>query len=403
VNLAPFAELLADRIGLDVATLGNAALGAAVAERMAARNFSDPAVYVGVLAAQSEEFQWLVDRLLVPETWFFRGGELFPFLAGEIAGRSGVQRILCLPCSTGEEPYSLAIALQEAAVPRECWRIDGVDLSRRCIDAAMRGVYREFSFRQTSQELRKRYFHPAGREWLLDASIRNAVQFRFGNLMDPALLAGETYDVVLCRNLLIYLTPDARQVALTNLERLLAPGGVLGVGHAEPQILATRGYRRFGPDSCFLYQRDANPVSHRRQVPSIATAPPGKTVQRHRQSTRFPLPPDGQTITGTVEPSLSRSRQLADEGRLDDALAVCRSYLAQIGPSADAFSLMGIIQQALGQSPDAGDAFRKALYLNPDHHEALTHAMLLASRLGDDTRTAALRDRLARIGAGGQQ
>jgi chemotaxis protein methyltransferase WspC len=104
-----------------------------------------------------------------------------------------------------------------------------------------------------------------------------------------------------------------------------------------------------------------------------------------------------------TEPSLQHARQWADEGRLDDALVVCRKHLTQFGPSADAFSLLGIIHQALGQTPDATDAFRKALYLNPDHPEALTHAMLLSLRLGDETRTAALRERLARIGSGGER
>lgn len=402
MNLAPIADLLAERIGLDAASLGNAALGAAVAERMAALNLADSTAYAGCLTAQTDEFEWLVNRLLVPETWFFRGGELFEFLAGEIARRVEVQRILCLPCSTGEEPYSLAIAFQEAAVARERWRIDGVDLRRRCIDAATRGVYREFSFRQTSPDLRARYFRPVGAEWSLDPSIRDAVQFQIGNLMDPKLLGSATFDVILCRNLLIYFTPEARQIALANLERLLSSGGVLGVGHAEPQILASRGYQRFGPDACFLYQRSGPTLPPRVQASSSPKAAVGNSPIRRRQGKGPPLAV-AQPLTRTADPSLPCARQLADEGHLDDALAICRTHLAQIGPSADAFSLLGIIHQALGQTSEASDAFRKALYLNPDHHEALTHAMLLASRLGDETRTAALRDRLARIGAGGEQ
>jgi chemotaxis protein methyltransferase WspC len=405
MNRAPIADLLEERIGLDVASLGNATLRAAVDERMCALQIAEASAYANCLAAQTDEFEWLVNRLLVPETWFFRGGELFQFLASEIAGRIGVQRILCLPCSTGEEPYSLAIVLQDAAVPRERWRIDGVDLSRRCIEAATRGIYREFSFRQTPPELRARYFRPAGPEWSLDSSIQDVVQFHVGNLVDPTLLGGATFDVILCRNLLIYLTTQARLKAITNLERLLSPDGILGVGHAEPQILASRGYQRFGPDPCFLYRRDSG--TRRAPPPSLATSKGTreKAPVRRRQSPKLSATSAVQKEpnTAALAPSLSHARQMADEGRLDDALVVCRNHLTQIGPSADAFSLLGIIHQALGQTSDASDAFRKALYLNPDHHEALTHAMLLSSRIGDETRTAALRDRLTRIGAGGEQ
>jgi chemotaxis protein methyltransferase WspC len=91
---------------------------------------------------------------------------------------------------------------------------------------------------------------------------------------------------------------------------------------------------------------------------------------------------------------LARARTLADAGRLDDALA----EVARAGPSADAFSLLGVIQQARGDRAAAAAAFRKALYLDPGHREALTHAMLLSAEQGDAGRAAVLRERLARTG-----
>jgi chemotaxis protein methyltransferase WspC len=412
MNLAPIAGLLENRIGLDAASLGPSTLRAAVAERMAALAISDPVVYAGRLADRGDEFEELLNRLLVPESWFDRGGELFGFLASEIATRlqspssQGIVRILCLPCSTGEEPYSLAMALLDRGAPSERWRIDGVDLSQKFIDAATRGTYRELSFRQMSLDRRVRYFQLAGTEWSLDSAVRTLVHFKVGNVMDSTLLsksAGD-YDFILCRNLLIYLTADARLRAVANLERLLAPEGILGVGHAEPQILAERGYQRFGPDSCFLYRREAiretNKVS-RRPAP-IHRREPAKAIAAN-ETTFAAVKPAIAHTTEPQAPSLQDARRLADQGRLDDALVVCRQRLAQFGPSADAFSLLGIIQQSLGAAAEANDAFRKALYLNPDHREALTHAMLLSSRLGDETRTAVLRERLTRIGAGDEQ
>lgn len=392
MNLAPIAKLLEVRIGLDAESLGNATLRTLVAERMLALGITDPAAYVNLVGSGVEEIEELTNRLLVAETWFFRGGELFATLANEIAGRTGSSsvRILCLPTATGEEPYSLAMALLDAGVPGERWSIDGVDLSKRCIDAAIKGSYREFSFRQTPADLRDRYFRPEGQNWSLDVAVRRLVQFRVGNIMDPALLSGSVYDVILCRNLLIYLTAESRVLALENLERHLAPGAILGVGHAEPQILAARGYRRFGPESCFLYRREASPEAPP-IMPPIAI--PARRREPPKAAVRLPMQP-----VPKVEPtvSLPEVRRLADQNRLDDALTLCRDCLVRIGPSAEAYSLLGVILQAAGKTSEANDAFRKALYMNPDHAEALTHAMLLSSRLGDETRAAALRDRLAR-------
>ena len=411
MNLAPIADLLENRIGLDAASLGADTLRAAIAERMLALAITDPVAYADCLARRNDEFDGLLNRLLVPETWFDRGGDVFGFLANEIALRlqssasDRIVRILCLPCSTGEEPCSLAMALVDRGVPSERWRIDGVDLSRRFVGAAIRGTYREMSFRQMLPDRRARYFQPTGAEWSLGSTVRALVHFKVGNVVDPALLieSAGNYDFILCRNLLIYLTADARSRALAKLELLLAPRGILGVGHAEPQILAERGHQRFGPDSCFLYRREAHretnvvpprPVPIRRRdrtVSIVANERPAAAVK----STIVPS-------TDTSSPSLQNARRLADQGRLDDALFVCRQ-LVQIGPSADAFSLLGIIQQSLGASSEANDAFRKALYLDPDHREALTHAMLLSSQLGDETRTAALRERLSRIESGDEQ
>ena len=399
MNLAPIANLLVDRIGLDVTSLGATTFRAAAVERMQALTLTDPAAYAVCLAGRSDEFERLLDRLLVPETWFFRGGELFDFLSREISTR--IHRILCLPCATGEEPYSLALSMLEAGVSAERVQIDGVDLSPTFIEAAKRGSYREFSFRQTDPELRSRYFLEAGNEWVLDSAVRGLVRFQVGNIMDASLFAESAgaYDLILCRNLLIYLTGDARLRAVANLERLLAPGGLLGVGHAEPQILTARGYQRFGPDSCFLFRRAAIPTKRSPSPARPLPASPTRPRKPARDQARV-IPSPAVARPMEADSSLADARRLADQGRLDDALAVCRTHLEQSGPSANAYSLLGVIHHARGDQADAGEAFRKALYLDPDHREALTHAMLLSSRRGDEARAAALRGRLERIDRG---
>jgi chemotaxis protein methyltransferase WspC len=259
MNLAPVIGLLERRIGLDPASLGPSVLPSAVADRMRAVSLTDPLAYAGHVANRPEEFEALVDRLIVPETWFFRGTGLFDFLAREAVAAPSF-RALSLPCSTGEEPYSLAMALLDSGLDPERWAVDGIDLSPRLITAARRGVYREFAFRQTDPGSRARYFRPVADGWELEPRVRERVRFQVGNVLDPALLPdkSKSYDLILCRNLLIYLTPAARRQALETLERLLAPGGLLAVGHAEPQVLADRPFRRVGLESYFLFRHEEN-------------------------------------------------------------------------------------------------------------------------------------------------
>jgi chemotaxis protein methyltransferase WspC len=405
MNLAPVADLLARRIGLDPASLGPTALPAAVADGMRALGLSDPAAYAGVLADRPGAFDALADRLIVSETWFFRGGGLFAELARQLAAALPALggrpfRALSLPCSTGEEPYSLAIALLDAGLAPERWSIDGIDLSPRLIEAARRGAYREFSFRQTDPALRDHHFRPVGDRWELSAPVRGLVQFQVGNLLAPGLAAdvAGTYDLVLCRNLLIYLTPAARRLALSALERLLSPGGLLGVGHAEPQVLVGRPFCRVGAESLFLFRHEpALPDCGSRiaewgmkRLPSIPHSP-------------LPIPPSPPGPEPLPEEgALARARRLADGGRLDEALAECQAHLEGGGPSADAYSLLGVIQQARGDRDGAAASFRKALYLDPGHREALTHAMLLSAQRGDAGQAALLRGRLQRIDSGGE-
>lgn len=409
MSLAQVTQLLGRRIGLDPASLGPNALANLVAERARALGV-DREHYAGTLATRPEEFNLLVEKLVVPETWFFRGAGLFEELARIVAEERGQKptatgdrpfRALSVPCASGEEPYSLAMALLDAGLGAERWTIDGIDLSPRLIAAAHRAVYREFSFRQTDPERRRRYFRdvPGGAE--LDAHVRRCVRFQVGNLVDPAFLAGESgsFDLILCRNLLIYLTPEARRQALATLERLLVPGGLLAVGHAEPQVLAGRPFRAVGPTSCFLFRHDTAIVPTPRP-PLLLLPPPRPRSEPAPRPTAVPVrvpipaPAPVPVVAAVPASSLERVRALADSGRLDEALSACRAYLKDAGPGADAFSLLGVILQARGDTDEAGDAFRKALYLAPQHREALTHAMLLAAERGDTTRARILRVRL---------
>lgn len=468
MNLARVESAVRDRLGLDPASLGPTIFPRAVEQRMRVKGVSSPEAYLGVLAADPDESAALSAELLVPETWFFRGGRaLFERLAEFLAGRlidspNRRVRALSLPCSTGEEPYSLAIAAHERLIPPDRLTIDAIDLSAGHLDRAIAGRYQPFSFREAGQDIRPTYFRQQGDRWEILPHIRSNVRFRLANAADPTFLASESpYDVIVCRNLFIYLTPEAKKRAMASIERLLAPDGWLCLTPGEADRLPTGVFRLEGPAEFGIYRRAAPlaavPPSSRNLLagapaPSSSRLPIGGGTEpapsgRNPIATPAPaVPPSGRyPITDAPEPPASSSRnpiagapaspssrypvagvppakppapapdpkpaapsaleaarELADSGRLVEAREACEKLLTGLAGSAGVYSLLGIIAQADGRTADAAEAFRRALYLDPDHAEALSHMIVVCERRGDAAQAAVLRRRLARLNAGEQ-
>ncbi len=385
-----------DRLGFDADSLGESGLRTAVEERRTAIGCADLLSYANRLKQDAQEFQVLAELLVVTETWFYRGGDLFPFLARRVAsviGSGRVCRVLCVPCSSGEEPYSLVIALTEANLSPTGWEIDAIDVSPRAVAAARLAEYREFSFRRCPAWVRDRYFYRTERGWGLSHAVRESVRFRVGNALDTPPTNAPAYDLILCRNLLIYLTPNARQRVIDGLTAQLAPDGWLGVGHAEPSVLAGRSFRPVGPAEHFLFSRSPVDVvvAPRIEPPKVPALP----------LPSVPPPPAVLSPIPAAEiPNLPRARQLADVGQLAEAIAECQSLLGTAGPSVDVYLLLGVLHQARGELGQASDTFRRVLYLDPNHAEALTHAMLLSEAAGRPEQADSFRTRLARVTSG---
>jgi chemotaxis protein methyltransferase WspC len=406
MSMSAIIELLRTRIGLEPQSLGANALPEAIAQRMRTLKVADPAAYVALLASSPPDFDELVNDVVVPETWFFRGAQLFSFLAEQVRKTTASRptespfRILSVPCSTGEEPYSMAIALIEAGVPCTRWVVDAVDLSARNLTRARRGLYGNFSFRDTPDAIRNRYFRPVEAGWEIDPSLKEAVRFQQGNVLDPMFLASvEPFDLIFCRNLLIYLHTAARAHVVMVLDRLLAPGGLLCTGHAEPLSLLEGRFQVIGPVANFLFRRKEE--KSRTGVEKISprgVLPP--QAPRREKSTRV-VEPAPLVLVDAPTDLLVLARREADAGNLVAAIASCQTQLSQAGASADLYSLMGVIHQARQDETEACACFRKALYLKPDHEEALTHLLLLHQKRGDEPSAALIRRRLTRKKAGG--
>jgi chemotaxis protein methyltransferase CheR len=194
--------------------------------------------------APKEELRALAQKLTVAETYFFRNSNQFLALR-ELAlperwqRQTGPKRlrILSAGCASGEEAYSIAIAAREILgdSAREV-SIRAVDLNPVVLERAMCARYGDWSLRETPSAVRDRWFQSVGQGLLaLDPAIRGAVSFEEGNLMDEnaALWRPGAYDIIFCRNVLMYFAPEAMRAVVGRLAQSLAPGGYLFLGHAE--------------------------------------------------------------------------------------------------------------------------------------------------------------------------
>lgn len=194
-------------------------------------------------ADKGEEMQNLVNIMTVNETYFYRETYQFQSLTREIlpeivARRRGAPvSIWSLPCSTGEEPYSIAIWLLEnwPQVDAQDVSIEGSDIDTRVLSHARAGIYDTRSVQNLSPAVLDKYFEPVGNgRWRLIAALRSSVEFSLVNLSDRARMRQKRdLDVIFCRNLLIYFDDTSRREAAEALFDALRPGGFLLLGHSE--------------------------------------------------------------------------------------------------------------------------------------------------------------------------
>lgn len=445
MSLTDIEKLLSKKIGVDCNIIGSRKIAKAVDNRCSACSISDFKKYLQLLQTSPEEFTELVEQIVVPETYFFRDRKSFDFLIDFVKTQwltksgHGTLRLLSVPCSTGEEPYSIAIALMETGLSTSQFRIDAIDISKQAIAKAQQGIYGKNSFRGEVLVDRNRYFQQTAEKYEISPSVRNAVNFKQGNLINTFFNVQLKYDVIFCRNLLIYLEDSACTEVLKTLNRLLLPNGLLFVGAAEtakvPSNLFTSirqpftAYRKKaeGTISKSLY----HPSIENRQVENIGEAKKQnsqtKMVSSETSSISYSLsstpslperlvkntsflpniPNCSETELSLKETQLSipenslsleLAKQLADGGQIEAAIKHCNDYLEQISSTnAQAYTLLGTLYQAKANYIQAEQFFRKALYLNPNDYEALIHLALLKEHRGDLIGAFILRERIQKL------
>ena len=409
-----FFDFLKLRIGLDVASVGPAIIERAVRQRCTALNMADSDRYWQHLLSSQDEQQALIESVIVPETWFFRYPESFATLGrlarkclAEIGSRRAL-RILSLPCSTGEEPYSIAMALFDAGFAAHQFKVEALDVSPLSVQRAQKALYGKNSFRGQQTDFRERYFSLEDDGYQLSDRVCEQVSFNVGNLLDPLLLASyKPFDFVFCRNLLIYFDLKTQQQALDALKRMTRDDGALFIGPAEGSLLMRLGMRSIGAPQSFAFCHNHEPLPATRPVlaefkplirpqPAVSVPSPANRPFAPRSQPSAAQKPG--SITDEPKVLLEQIAGLANQGKSNEARAACEQFLQRHKPQAEVFYWLGLLSDVQGQTSHAQVFYRKALYLEPQHSEALAHLAALLASQGDVAGAQRLHERAARNG-----
>lgn len=413
-------NLLRQRIGLNPESVGSRSILRAVKKGMRMGKMQGLSDYLSGLQTTPETFELLVESVVVPETSFFRNRASFVFLRQWISQewlpnhppkREGGRplRVLSLPCSTGEEPYSVAITLLEEGLSLEDFQIDGVDISTGALEKAKQGIYSPYAFRRQTYRSDDKYFSlgvPEGvsqgkrvtqRYYLID-SVRDKVNFYQGNVLDAALLSDQApYDVIFCRNLLIYFDKQARDRTFTKVNQLLRPDGLLFLGYAETSMVDTRKYQPVPYPQTFAYRKQASSAPEKTADSIIAAVTESIRLSKANNSKKPPTKNNVAKAPVDTEKDLQQAQQLADKGNIQQAIEVCDRYLSASPSDPAAHLLRGELYQSVGDDVAAETCFEKAIYLDPQQAAALTHLMFLKEQKRDFAGAVVIRDRLQRL------
>lgn len=390
-------DLLRQQTGLD---LTQSVADRAVASRLAHLGQTDPDEYLRTIGA--DELKALIELVVVPESWMFRDADAFTavirFVCEKLAAApERTVRILSLPCAGGEEPYSIAMALQDAGVPAASTLIEAIDLSDAALERARQGRYTRNAFRGVDLSFRDRHFVQVGNEYQINDSLREQVRFSQGNLLalDASTAAGR-YDILFCRNLLIYFDEETTDTAIGKLRMLLADDGMLFAGYAEVPAFCSRGFTPLRVPGVFALKKERR--GERGAAPA-ADSTPLRAPRPQPVPARAPAPRSKPAAPAAADPALllQQASRLADQGDYPGAKSACNAVLAIKPDSADAYFILGLVGECENKPGVADDYWRRCVYLQPDHYEALCHLALLAEQQGDAAQAASYKQRAARV------
>jgi chemotaxis protein methyltransferase CheR len=437
-----FRETIAGCLGLrfDDAKLG---FLADVLRRRADARGTAVEVYAAQIeaGAAGEELGLLAEELTVGETYFFRNGDQFRafsevVLRERMEARAATRTLsfLSAGCSSGEEPFTLAMVAHES-VPSPPWQVSirAVDLNPAALRKAASGRFTSWAVRETPPEMQRQWFTPHGREIVLSDKIRAAVKFDLRNLADANsdIWKPQAYDAIFCRNVIMYFTPAVQQAVVGCIARALVPGGYLFLGHAETLRGLSQEFHLVHTHGTFYYQRkregDEAPARHYLDIGALAPRAAAPAVsdpnwyeaiekasrrveilaqpaepaapallpqwnlgvaldllQREQFAEALELihkmPPEA---AHDLDVLLLQAMLLVQGGKLAAAAEVCRVLLTQDELNAGANYVLALCFEGVGDPKAAVHHYRIASYLDPQFAMPQLHLGLLARRAGN--------------------
>jgi chemotaxis protein methyltransferase CheR len=359
-----------------------------IASRLSALGILDCSAYTDLLVDQKRgraEMDVLIAWLTIGETYFFRDEAQFDAIRDIILpdilerNKSSKQlRIWSAGCATGAEPYSLAIMLARVLADRIAgWQvaIQATDLNRDYLAVAAEGKFREWAFRSTSDEVRRECFSEEGLLWTIHPRFKEWISFHYMNLVESEFLTpwpeGTRFDLILCRNVMIYFAPEVNRRLIGQLHNSLGEEGWLVVGAAEHGLDSYQAFRSSDVSKARIYQKMPPPIVPLELAP-LELAPEPMAALRplsgpciHLQSAR-----DGGPTATNVE----GLRQLADRGDWQAAAEYGRTLLSHDGLNPQIHFYQALIFENLGRAAEAERWLRQAIYL--DRNFAFAHYQL---------------------------
>lgn len=403
------AEQLKKAMGLHAPTVGMRTITSAIDNRMQACNISNDEEYLNRIITSEDELKELIEVAVIPETWFFRENQAYKYILKHLEEKRHHHEhfnILSLPCSTGEEPYTIAMLLLDNDISVDDFTIDAIDISNKNIHKAKQGQYRKNSFRASDLGFMDRYFHEHDNLYNLARYVKHCVNFHCANVLDNAFDMGyKKYDIVLCRNLLIYFDKGTQERVFSILDRLLKDDGLLIIGQAET-IQHSNGL--FVPaiyTKSYVYVKESNidkSLPHFQKTRRNKLSSPRKILNKLTRTHR-PFSITTNTSAASSRPtnrnddySIEQAIKLADKGDLVDALKICEALIRESN-AHEAYYLSGIIFSTQGDMSKANEYLQKAVYLDPQNIDALMHLSLIARQLGNNSEADRYKQRADRI------
>ncbi len=384
------------------------------------------------------ELEFLIAGITVGESYFFRDEESMSLLREELLPQLIAQkrasgnlslRIWSAGCSMGQEIYTLAMMLEDLLPDRKDWNLHllATDINTKALRHAIQGQYDTWSFRAMPAAVRDRFFIPVGREFEIRPALRQCVKFAYLNLAEdpfPSVL-GETHhmDLILCRNVFIYLAPQVVHHIMARFADTLVDDGLLLVGPSDLVGWSAPGFEYVSSSNTYYFRRENRAGVVKSPAPEMASQVrpdrPKALIRPDRAHAMLRTRSSGDTPAGKARQALAsdfdevsallkaehwlealallarwpaaqtnaeiaycRAIALANLGRMDEALQTCAASLALDPTDKHVYLIQGIVLNELDRREEAVAALRKVIYLDHQFLEAHYQLGLLLLRSG---------------------